>query len=100
MALPQSASVAVFGQLRSIVAAPETRIRRARQAAQVICDVRAFRWVGLYDVTPSEIVALAWSGPEEPAFLRFPVGAGLNGAAVRSGQPVVVQERQRRSALY
>jgi GAF domain-containing protein len=83
---------AVFGRLRSIVAAPETRTEKARRAAEAIRDARAYHWVGLYDVTSSEIVVFAWTGAEAPAFPRFPADRGLNGAAVRSGQPVVVQD--------
>ena len=77
---------------RSIVAARDARTKKARQVAQAIRDARAYHWVGLYDVTSAEIVAVAWSGADTPAFPRFPVERGLNGAAVRSGQPVIVQD--------
>ena len=39
-----------------------------------------------------EIVAIGWSGAAAPAFPRFPLEQGLNGAAVRSARPVVVQD--------
>jgi GAF domain-containing protein len=48
--------------------------------------------VGLYDVLPEEIAVIAWSGPGAPAFPRFPRTEGLSGAAVRAGEPVVVQD--------
>jgi len=79
-------------QLRSIIAAPDERSRRARQAAEAIRDARGYRWVGLYDVTADEIVAVGWSGSVAPAFPRFPRDRGLNGAAVRSARPIVVQD--------
>ena len=90
--LSQSEMDEVFGRLRSIVATRDTRTTKARQAAQTIRDARGYHWVGLYDVTSTEIIAIAWSGADAPAFPRFPVAQGLNGAAVCSGQPVVVQD--------
>jgi GAF domain-containing protein len=82
----------VLEQLRSIVAAPDERPRRARRVAEAIRDARGYRWVGLYDVAATEIVAIGWSGTVAPSFPRFPIDQGLNGAAVRSRQPVVVQD--------
>jgi L-methionine (R)-S-oxide reductase len=35
---------------------------------------------------------LAWDGPEAPAYPRFPVSSGLNGAAVASRRPLIVQD--------
>ena len=81
-----------FVQLRSIVTGPEERSRRARRAAETLQSARGYRWVGLYDVTPAEIIAIAWSGEEAPAFPRFPISQGLNGAAVGCGRPVAVQD--------
>jgi putative methionine-R-sulfoxide reductase with GAF domain len=82
----------VLEQLRSTLASPEDRTPRARRAAETIRDARGYRWVGLYDVTATEIVAIGWSGIVAPAFPRFPREQGLNGAAVRSARPVVVQD--------
>jgi GAF domain-containing protein len=81
----------VLEQLGSIIAAVDERTRTARRAAEVIRDARGYRWVGLYDVAATEIVAVGWSGAA-PAFPRFPIDCGLNGAAVRSARPVVVQD--------
>jgi putative methionine-R-sulfoxide reductase with GAF domain len=82
----------VLGKLRSIVAAAEERDRRACRAAEAIRSGRGYRWVGLYDVAASEIVALGWTGTAAPAFPRFPIADGLNWAAVRSARPVVAQD--------
>jgi putative methionine-R-sulfoxide reductase with GAF domain len=81
-----------LGRLRSIVAAAEQRDRMACRAAEAIRSARGYRWVGLYDVAAAEIVALGWTGTAAPAYPRFPVSKGLNGAAVRSARPVVVQD--------
>jgi L-methionine (R)-S-oxide reductase len=49
----------------------------------------AQRWVGVYAVEAGEVVNLAWSGPGPPAHPRFPVGAGLTGAAIGARATVV-----------
>jgi putative methionine-R-sulfoxide reductase with GAF domain len=82
----------VLEKLRSIIAAPNDRARRGRRAAEAIREARGYRWVGLYDVTATEIVAVGWTGTMAPAFPRFSIDQGLNGAAVRSARPVVVQD--------
>jgi GAF domain-containing protein len=82
----------VLEQLRSIIAAVGDRARMARRVAEIIRETRGYRWVGLYDVRASEIVAVGWTGAVAPTFPRFPVDRGLNGAAVRAAQPVVVQD--------
>jgi GAF domain-containing protein len=82
----------VLEDLRSIIAAQGDRTRRAGRAAEAIRNARGYRWVGLYDVAATEIVAIGWSGAVAPAFLRFPIDQGLNGAAVRTARPVVVQD--------
>src|SRR5262245_13803529 len=82
----------VLEQLRSIIAVVVNRTPTTRRVAEIIRDARGYRWVGLYDVRASEIVAVGWTGAIAPAFPRFPIGHGLNGAAVRAAQPIVVQD--------
>jgi L-methionine (R)-S-oxide reductase len=48
--------------------------------------------VGLYEVTDGEIAVLGWSGPEAPAYPRFPVTQGLSGAAVAAKRTVLVND--------
>ena len=67
-----------------------SREERARDAAGVLRRTGGFRWVGLYDVTETEIAVIGWDGPGPPAHPRFPVGQGLSGAAVASRETVVV----------
>jgi putative methionine-R-sulfoxide reductase with GAF domain len=54
--------------------------------------VGRFEWVGIYDITPTEIAAIAWTGTEPPAFPTFPRTQGLNGAAAASGELVVAND--------
>jgi L-methionine (R)-S-oxide reductase len=65
---------------------------RAKQVANIIQSARDYHWVGIYQVRPDEIAAIGWTGTNAPAHPSFPVTEGLNGAAVRSAQPVIVND--------
>ena len=80
----------VMSELRRIAESSETREVRARRIAELIREAGGHRLVGIYDVTSNEIAAIAWSGRGNPAFPRFPVTQGLNGAVVSSGKTVIV----------
>jgi L-methionine (R)-S-oxide reductase len=84
--------VGILDRLKVLVNSPALRREKALEVARVIQAARAYRWVGLYDVTPEEVVAIAWTGFDPPAYPRFPVTQGLSGAAVATRKPVVVQD--------
>jgi putative methionine-R-sulfoxide reductase with GAF domain len=65
------------------------RDKRAKQIAELIGAGTGRRCVGVYEVTASEVVNLAWSGPAPPAHPRFPAEQGLTGAAIRARATVV-----------
>jgi putative methionine-R-sulfoxide reductase with GAF domain len=46
--------------------------------------------VGIYVVENKEIAAIAWTGPNSPAYPRFPIHQGLNGEAVRTSRTMNV----------
>ena len=79
-------------QLRSLATSRAERALRARLAAEYIRAAGNYHWVGLYNVTPSHISAVAWTGTTAPAFPTFPRSQGINGAAVAAGAPVLVQD--------
>ena len=81
-----------FSGLRAILSGPLDRAAKARALAEALRQAMAYHWVGLYDVTATHICAIAWTGTVAPAFPSFPRSRGLNGAAVDSGQPLVVQD--------
>jgi len=68
------------------------RLEKAKQLAVLIRWQRRYHWVGIYDVSPDQISAIAWTGSEPPAFPTFPVSQGINGAAVALRKPVIVQD--------
>jgi GAF domain-containing protein len=74
-----------------------SREEKAHRVAEAVRCCRNYRWVGLYDVGPKEIAAIAWTGSEAPVFPRFPISKGLCGAAVASGVAVVVNDVSRDS---
>ena len=68
------------------------RPEKIERVAAMIREARGYRWVGIYDVTEKEVAAIAWSGPNAPAYPTFPVELGLCGSAVRTGSHVVVSD--------
>ncbi|MET0214815.1 MAG: GAF domain-containing protein [Vicinamibacterales bacterium] len=63
-----------------------------QEAAELIRRAGDYRWVGLYEVTDTEICAIAWTGMVAPAFPQFPRERGLNGVAVSTRGAVVSQD--------
>ncbi len=81
---------AVFDRLHTILSTPEDRDTKAERIAHLLREAGGYRWVGLYEVDDHDIAIIAWSGPNAPTYLRFPVTQGLNSEVVRSGETVVV----------
>lgn len=75
-----------------ILQSGSSREEQARQIADRIRSARGYKWVGLYEVDPSEIGLLQCAGRSEPAFTRFPRDKGLNGRAVTRGETVLVND--------
>jgi L-methionine (R)-S-oxide reductase len=78
--------------LRRALTISDPRAERGRRAAEALRAAGRFRWVGLYDVTPTTIAAFAWTGATPPAHPTFPRTRGLNGAAVETRAPVVAND--------
>lgn len=88
-------ALGVLERLAEIASSHEDRASRARRVAEEVRAARGYRWVGVYDVLPDEISAIAWTGADPPAHPRFPRGLGLGGAAVASGDAVVAADVSR-----
>jgi L-methionine (R)-S-oxide reductase len=72
----------LLDRIRAESSADRSREDRAKRIAHMIRNETGRRWVGVYAVTPTEVVYLAWSGPSAPAYPRFAVGQGLTGTAI------------------
>jgi GAF domain-containing protein len=75
--------------LRRVVAHGGEPERAATRASEAIRRDGGYRWVGIYAVGASDIEILGWAGEGIPGHPRFPVSAGLCGAAVASRATVV-----------
>lgn len=82
----------LLDELRQCLQEAGSRSAKAKRIAAAIRSRGGYRWVGLYDVTATTIDVVAWDGPNAPTYPRFPVSQGLNGAAVSSRAPVIVQD--------
>jgi putative methionine-R-sulfoxide reductase with GAF domain/uncharacterized Fe-S cluster protein YjdI len=80
----------LLNRLALILASRAARGGKAKEIAEAIRAARDYRWVGVYDVGAAEIAVAGFTGEAAPVFPRFPLTQGLNGAAVSSGEPVVV----------
>jgi L-methionine (R)-S-oxide reductase len=90
--LSTSGTIAVVDLLRVIAAERRDRKYLATRAAEIICRIGPYRWVGVYDIGPEDAHVFAWSGIGPPAFVRFPKTAGLTGEAVKTLKAVVVND--------
>jgi putative methionine-R-sulfoxide reductase with GAF domain len=75
--------------VRAAAALELARHERAQRITDLLRSATGRRWVGVYEVTPTEVVNLAWSGPAPPAHPRFPAEQGLTGTAISSRETVV-----------
>ena len=90
--LSTSGTIAVVDLLRIIAAERRDRQYLATRAAEIICRIGPYRWVGIYDIGPEDAHVFAWSGLGPPAFVTFPKTAGLTGEAVKTLKTVVVND--------
>jgi putative methionine-R-sulfoxide reductase with GAF domain len=90
--LSASSELAVADLLGFIAGDRRGRHHRAVHAADVIRRIGPYRWVGIYDISLEDASVFAWSGVGPPAFVRFPIGPGLTGEAVRTRKTVVAND--------
>lgn len=76
----------------AIAIARDPRAGRATRIASAIREAGNHRWVGVYEVTDTEVAILGYAGPGAPAYPRFGRTQGLTGTAVATGQAVVVDD--------
>jgi len=77
--------------MKTILDSSKTRTEKAKEISQRIAQSCGYSWVGLYDVTDTNIQMIACSSGG-PAFPTFPKEQGLNGRAVKTKKVVVVND--------
>jgi L-methionine (R)-S-oxide reductase len=82
----------VLRRVEDVLGSDKGRSEKAVQIAELVRQAGSYHWVGLYELTEQQIVAIGWSGPGAPAHPRFPVTQGLSGAAVAARRAVVVND--------
>jgi len=82
----------LFAQISRILEENYGREEKAPRVAEAIRHAGDYRWVGVYEVMEDEIANVAFNGPGAPVYPRFPITSGLSGAAVTSGETVVVSD--------
>lgn len=78
--------------LLALAESNEPKELRARKIANAICGYANHRAVCIYAVVGDELVLLGWSGEDAPITRRMSLSQGLNGAAVRSRETIVVND--------
>jgi putative methionine-R-sulfoxide reductase with GAF domain len=81
-----------LSRIRAALNSSAGREEKAGRVADAIRLSGGYRWVGVYDVSETEIANLAWSGPGPPANPRFHAGLGLSGEAVATRRTVVCND--------
>jgi hypothetical protein len=68
------------------------REQRARAAAEIIRNARAYRWVGIYDVGDEEIVLIGGTGTPSVERERFPIDERVHGEVLRTRRTMIGKE--------
>jgi GAF domain-containing protein len=82
----------IVDRVGGIVSSSQDKGKAAQLIAEAIRDGFDYRWTGIYEVGDQDIYALAWAGPHDPAFPRFPKTKGLSGRAILSRAAVSVDD--------
>jgi len=68
------------------------RREKAKMIADKIRAAKEYSWVGLYEVSESEIKIVSCAGRSEPLIPSFPKDKGLNGRAVMQEKTVIAND--------
>ena len=84
------ATLKMLQELAAFILAGAKGPEDVKKMADMICDARGWRWVGVYKLVRQELNIIAGSGDKPPCYKRFPVTQGLCGAAVEARRTVLV----------
>src|SRR5437764_8011386 len=69
--------------------------KRMSELGEMIRAARDYRWLAIYTILKNAFVTMAETGKAPPTYARFPLTQGLWGAALESGEPVIVGDVHR-----
>lgn len=90
--MKDSGTIKMLQELGAFILAGAKGSKDVKQMAEMIRSSRDYRWVGVYKLTRGELIIVAGTGDDPPCYPRFPATQGLCGAAVESGETVVVHD--------
>lgn len=86
------ATIKMLQELGAFILAGAKGPEDVKKMADLICDARGWRWVGIYKLTRGELGIVAGSGDQPPCYQRFPATQGLCGAALEARETIVVND--------
>ena len=75
-----------------ILKSNQSREQKAKLIAEKIKNEAGYSWIGLYDVTDTDIHLISYAGRTEPTFTSFPSDKGLNGRVNVEKRTVIVND--------
>ena len=86
------ATLKMLQELGAFILAGARGTDDVKKMADMICDARGWRWVGVYKLNRGDLAIVAGSGDKPPCYKRFPATQGLCGAAVESRETICVDD--------
>ena len=86
------ATIKMLQELGAFILAGAKGKEDVKRMLEMICAARGYRWAGVYKLSRGELTIVSGSDNEPPCYPRFPATQGLCGAAVESGETVVVHD--------
>lgn len=84
------ATIKMLQELGAFILAGAKGKEDVKRIVEMVRAARGYRWVGLYKVTRGDLSLVAGTGDQPPCYRQFPATQGLCGAAVESGETIVV----------
>jgi L-methionine (R)-S-oxide reductase len=89
---PATFDVRMLNEIAAAASATGDVSTRAKRVAEMIREASGCYWVGIFEIADDEARAVAWTGSEAPAFLRFPLTRGITRDVVRTRRAALVND--------
>lgn len=82
----------LLNEIAAAASATGDAAARAKRAVEMIREACRCYWAGIFEIAGEEARAVAWTGTEAPAFLRFPLTRGITRDVVKSKKAELVND--------